>query len=187
LRKLKLQVQLTVDGFISGSKGEMDWMTLPWTDDVKQYILEITEPVDTILLGRYLAQAFIPYWASAPEDEELRLAEKINNTHKVIFSKTLVTSPWQNTTIANGNLVAEISELKNKAGGDMIVYGGGIFISSLIKEELIDEFHLFVNPAALGSGMTIFAQLNKKLNLKLIRSVSFDCGIVVLNYAANRS
>jgi len=68
MRKLKLQVQMTLDGFISGPNGEMDWMCFPWTDDIINYVREITEPVDTIILGRKLAEGFIPHWENVVKD-----------------------------------------------------------------------------------------------------------------------
>jgi len=184
MRKLKLQIQLTIDGFISGANGEMDWMLLDWSDDLKEYITEITNPVDTILLGRKLAQEFIPYWTEAfnnPEGEE-EGARKMVETPKVVFSKTLIKSEWERTIVANGKLTDEVNVLKNQAGGDMIVYGGGEFVSSLIKEQLIDELHLLINPAVIGKGMPIFQEVSQIQNFKLMYSKQFECGIIVLNY-----
>lgn len=184
MRKLKLQIQLTIDGFISGANGEMDWMLLDWSDDLKEYIREITNPVDTILLGRKLAEGFIPYWTQAlnnPDGEE-EGARKMVETPKVVFSKTLIKSEWERTIVANGKLADEVNVLKNQAGGDMIVYGGGEFVSSLIKEQLIDELHLLINPAVIGKGMPIFQEVSQIQNFKLMYSKQFECGIIVLNY-----
>ena len=104
------------------------------------------------------------------------------DTPKVVFTKTLDRSKWDNTSIAKGELSEEIKKLKNQIGKDIIVYGGAGFVSSLIKEDLIDEYHLFVNPAVIGSGMTIFKDINGKRNLKLVKSIPFVCGIVLLHY-----
>ena len=104
------------------------------------------------------------------------------DTPKVVFTKTLDKSEWKNTTLAKGNLTDEINKLRNRSGKDIIVYGGASFVSSLIKEGLIDEFHLFINPAAIGSGMKIFENIERKQNLKLIKSIPFDSGIVLLHY-----
>lgn len=183
MRTLKLQVQLTVDGFIAGPNGEMDWMTFPWTDDISQYVDELTKPVDTILLGRKLAQGFIPHWASIPDEPG---ADKINNAHKVVFTKTLDESVWNNTVLATGELTTEVNALKNSSGGDLIVYGGGTFVSSLIEADLIDEYHLFVNPAAIGKGIPIFAGLNTMQRLTLHQSKAFTCGIVALSYRVSQ-
>jgi dihydrofolate reductase len=179
MRKLKLQVQMSVDGYIAGINGEMDWMVWNWDDKLKQYVTELTKPVDCIVLGRKLAQGFIPYWASNPQEEG---ADKFNTTRKVVFTKTLDKSEWDNTDLAKGDLVDEIAKLKKQGGKDIIAYGGATFVTALIKRGLIDEFHLFINPTVIGSGMTIFKELDSKQNLTLVKSVSFECGIVVLNY-----
>jgi dihydrofolate reductase len=183
MRKLKLQVQMTVDGFIAGPNGEMDWTNRNWDNELKNYVGKLTKPVDCIVLGRKLAQGFIPYWASHPEEEG---AEIFNTTRKVVFTKTLERSEWENTTLAKGNLVGEITGLKKQDGKDIITYGGATFLSALIKHGLIDEFHLFINPAAIGTGMSIFKELDRSQDLTLARSTSFDCGIVVLHYEPKR-
>jgi dihydrofolate reductase len=105
---------------------------------------------------------------------------------KVVFTKTLDKSEWDNTVLAKGDLVDEITKLKIQDGKDIIAYGGATFVSALIKQGLIDEFHLFINPTAIGNGMTIFKELDSKQNLTLVKSTSFDCGIVVLNYELKR-
>ncbi|MBK8618062.1 MAG: dihydrofolate reductase [Anaerolineales bacterium] len=183
MRKLKLQVQMTVDGFIAGPNGEMDWTSAEWDNELKKYVGGLTESVDCIILGRKLAQGFIPYWASHPEQEG---ADIFNGTKKVVFTKTLEKSEWTDTVLAKGDLVEEITQLKKQAGQDMIAYGGAAFVSALIKHGLIDELHLFINPTAIGSGMTIFKELDGRQNLKLVKSTSFDCGIVVLKYEPKR-
>ena len=185
MRKLKLQVQMTVDGFISGQNGEMDWMAFNWSEDIKKYVEEITQPVDTILLGKNLATGFIPHWAGVAKDEknpEQKAGIKFSETYKIVFSKTLTKSEWDNTDVENGDFVEKINELKNHSGNDIIVYGGGKFVSSLIKENLIDELHLFVNPAILGKGMPVFQEVETMQKLSLISSKHFDCGIIVLVY-----
>jgi dihydrofolate reductase len=111
----------------------------------------------------------------------------MNNTSKIVFSKTLEKSEWVNTVLAKGDLAEEIKKLKNQNGKDIIAYGGATFVSSLIKAGLIDEFHLFINPTAIGSGMTIFKGLDIKQNMTLVKSKSFDCGIVVLCYELNKN
>ena len=184
MRKLKLQVQMTVDGFIGGPNGEMDWTNREWDDALKQYVGKLTEPVDCIVLGRKLAQGFIPYWASHPEQEG---ADKFNSTSKVVFTKTLAQSEWDKTVLAKGDVVDEITRLKNQAGGDIIAYGGATFVSALVKHNLIDEYHLFINPTAIGKGLSIFQTLDTKQNLQLVQATPFECGIVVLKYEPQRS
>lgn len=190
MRKLKLQVQMTVDGYIAGPKGEMDFMEWNWDNELIEYVKEITEPVDCIILGRKLAEGFIPYWAAVaanPDHQEFTAGKKFTDTPKVVFTKTLHKSEWDNTLLAKGDLVDEITQLKKQDGKDIIAYGGASFVSALIKQGLIDEFHLLINPTLIGNGITIFKELDSKQNLNLVKSFSFDCGIVLLNYEPKRN
>lgn len=112
MRKVKLQVQMSIDGFIAGENGEMDWLTWNWDDQLKDYVTAITAPVDCILLGRKLAQGFIPHWAAQPAGEDAQGVDKMNHTPKVVFTKTLKESPWANTVLATGDLREEVMALK---------------------------------------------------------------------------
>ena len=97
MRTLKLQMQITVDGFVAGMNGEMDWMVFDWDDEMKNYVNEITKPVDCIILGRKLAQGFIPSWTNVVENHsdspEYEFAKKMIDCPKVVFTKTLDESP----------------------------------------------------------------------------------------------
>src|SRR5688500_11332850 len=107
---------------------------------------------------------------------------------KIVFTKSLNKSRWINTDIATGDLKDEITKLKSQeGGGDIIVYGGVSFDSSLIKEKLIDEFYLFVNPVAIGNGKTIFKDLKEIQRFTLIESIGFDSGIVLLHYEVKKN
>ena len=136
-------------------------------------------------MGKILAQGFIPHWANVANDQnnpEVKLGKKFTETPKVVFTKTLDKSDWENTVLAKGEIVDEINKLKNQEGKDIIVYGGGSFVSSLIKENLIDEYHFFINPVVLGKGMSIFKGVEQKLNLEFVNSFPFECGITVNKY-----
>ena len=198
MRKLKLQVTMSIDGYIAALGAEdLDDSPTPEkpptseTDEkMEQYIHSTIDTSDTILLGRKMTDEFITYWENVannqPESPEFPLAKKLVATPKIVFSKTLKKSSWNNTTLATGDLVDEINKLKNKKGKDIIVYGGGGFVSSLIKEGLIDEFHLFINPNALGQGMPIFNRLTKPQDLKLKSATSFNNGMALLVYDLKR-
>ena len=186
MRKLKLQVQISVDGYIAGPNGEMDWMTWNWDDELKNCVSELTAPVDTIVLGRILAEGFIGYWAGVaanPDDPSQPFGKIMTGTPKVVFTKTLEKSGWDNTILAKGDLAEEINKLKSLEGGDIIAYGGASFVSGLIKAGLIDEYNLFVNPAVVGNGMPIFKEISSRLNLELIKAQAFSCGVALLRYS----
>ena len=111
----------------------------------------------------------------------MRSPKKMVDTPKIVFTKTLAESPWANTVLAKGNIVEEVNRLKVQAGKDILIYGGADFVVS--KENLIDEYNFFINPTAIGRGITIFHKLeDKSLSLKSNRSQSYICGIVVNTY-----
>lgn len=174
---------MTVDGFVAGPNGELDWMQWNWSDDIKNYVSELTDSVDTILLGRKMTDGFVSYWTNLkPDDPEYPFAKKMVDTPKVVFTKTLDKSNWSNTILAKGDLSEEVNRLKKKNDKGIIVYGGAGFVASLIKNNLIDEYHLFINPTAIGKGMEIFNNLDEKLNLKLVNTRIFSNGVVGLFY-----
>ena len=188
MRKLKLQMQITLDGFVAGPNGELDWMDPDREmkdDKLFQYINFLTDSSDTILMGRKMTDEFVNYWTDVvknPKSRDYAFAKKMVDTPKVVFTKTLDESRWPNTVLAKGDLVEEVNKLKNRSGKDLLVYGGAGFVSSLIKNDLIDEYHFFVNPVAISKGMTIFSELGRYFKLKQIDATPHECGITVHNY-----
>lgn len=174
---------MSIDGFVGGPNGELDWMTWDWDDKLKHFTDELHKPVDTILLGRKMTGGFVSHWENIvntkPDSEEFPFAKIMVDTQKIVFSKTVKSIEGKSIHVENRDLKNSVNELKNKNGKDIIVYGGATFVSSLIKENLIDEFYIYVNPAAIGNGLRIFTGRN---NLKLRESKQFGCGIVVLIY-----
>jgi dihydrofolate reductase len=185
MRKLKLQVQMSIDGFVStGPNDEQHWVTWAW-EEIRDYVLDLADSADTILIGRKLAIDYIPYWESVyinPEDEMYEVSKRVVNYKKVVFTKTLEKSEWKNTELANGDLVEEVNRLKEQEGKDIIVYGGSSFVASLIQAGLIDEFHLFINPVALGHGESVFSELAHYKQLKLKYTNTYNSGIVLMCY-----
>ena len=186
MKKVKLQVQLTVDGFNGDRDGNVDWhFAMKWSQDLTEYVNNLTDSCDMILLGRKMTDGFISAWTSQVEDQKnpnYAFAKKMVDTPKVVFTKTLTESKWKNTTLATGELKEEITKLKSGKGKDIIVYGGTSFVSSLIKEGLIDELHLFINPVIIGKGTSIFREVEQTQNLQLLQVIGFECGMAVLVY-----
>lgn len=184
-------MQVSLDGFVCGEQGEMEWMTWDWDDELKKYVEELTAPCDLLLLGHNLATGFIPHWQGLADDPATSedFVVKMASISKIVFSHSSVSLAeqasellWRNTSFGGLNLVREITDLKNQEGGDIICYGGADFVASLTRANLIDEYHLFVNPAVIGKGKVIFNKLEKPLPLQVQKVHKFDCGVVVMHY-----
>jgi dihydrofolate reductase len=182
MRKLKLQMQVTADGYVAGPEGQLDWMTFEMDPEILAFINHLTDTSDTILLGRKMAAGFVKYWehaATQTDSPEYDFAQKMVGLPKVVFSQTVKHVEGKNVHVENRDLDGAVSQLKSQAGKDIIVYGGATFVASLIEHGLIDEMNLFVNPVAIGSGMQVF---KGKTPLKLGASTAYPCGIVVNSY-----
>ena len=185
MRKLKLQVQMTVDGFVAGPEGQLDWMTRNLDEGLIARIVQLTDASDTILLGRKMTDGFIKYWeAVQPESPEYVFARRMVDTPKVVFSKTLTRVEGKNVRVEGGDLVQAVNRLKAERGKDIVVYGGATFVSALIEHDLIDEFNIFVNPVTIGRGMRIF---NDRKALRPIGSTAYPSGVVINTYQPVRN
>ena len=111
----------------------------------------------------------------------------MHDTLKIVFSKNTQSIEGNNTQLFTGDMVAEINALKASPGKDIIAYGGANFVSNLIQAGLIDEYHLFVNPAALGNGLPIFKNMNGYTKLTLVNTTKGTCGIIILHYEPLKS
>jgi dihydrofolate reductase len=193
MRKLKLQIQMTVDGYVAGTGGEQDWRTWNWDEKLKAFAYPLRDNSDTILMGRKLAEVFIPHFEEKAKtqparnadhtlNEDFEYASRMVNMPKIVFSKTMKTFPGRNVTVENGDMVTAIKKLKSKAGKDLIVYGGVECVSSLILEGLIDEFNIFINPVLINKGLRIFGLSEHRQSLELVSATAYVCGISVLVY-----
>jgi dihydrofolate reductase len=185
MRKLILQVQMTIDGFVAGPNGELDWMWISGERDeaIFHKVIELADSCDTILLGRKMTPGFIQHWENVidnqPNSYEQPLAQLMVGMRKIVFSRTQTNITGRNLEVENGDLATAVQALKNQPGKDIMVYGGASFVSSLISINLIDEYYIFRNPVAIGNGLTIFKEQKP---LKLESSVAYKSGKVVEKY-----
>ncbi|EFH83437.1 dihydrofolate reductase family protein [Ktedonobacter racemifer] len=192
MRKLILQMQMSVDGYVADENGQTDWMVWNWGEEwnwdaeLRRYHNDVAASMDCVLLSRKMAQeGFIHYWATVAEkhdNPQSGFARKITEAQKVVFTKTLNMSEWHNTVLAKGDLAEEVNKLKNISGRNIITYGGATFASSLLQAGLVDELHLIINPSILGSGLPIFDKIRGAQRLSLIHSASYKGGIIVSQY-----
>ncbi|MDX8450766.1 dihydrofolate reductase family protein [Mesorhizobium captivum] len=192
MKKLILQMQMSVDGFV-GADEDHRWQLWEWgdesgwDDELKQDFNAVLETVDTILLSRKMAEeGYLNHWGNAarkyPKDRFYAFAQRIVEAEKVVASDKLQASRWERARVVSGDLPREVYRLKQGEGGNIAVFGGAGFAAALVSGGLVDEFQLFINPAVLGSGRRIFDQ-GGFAGLKLIGSKAYACGMVVNRYA----
>lgn len=192
MRKLKLEIQLSIDGFAADAQGNTDWMVWNWESvwnwdkALQDFHTTLQTTSDTVLLGKRMAAGdFYPHWQAIAQDSknpQYEFANAILNMKGYAFSKKLQKSRWENVELVKGNLKKEVMKLKKKEGKDIVVYGGTRFVSSLIKEDLIDEYNLLINPAIVGKGKPVFKKVISLKNLALISATAYKCGVVLLRY-----
>lgn len=184
MRKLKLQVQMSVDGFVAGPNGEMDWMWIGEMDDaIYKDVIELADSCDLILLGRNMTADFIKHWENVldnhPESIEHPLAQRMVNIQKIVFSNSQASIKGRNLETRAGDVATAVRELKQQPGKDIMVYGGAAFATSLINHDLVDEFYIFRRPVAIGRGLTIF---NKQVVLKYETTIFYTNGTMLHKY-----
>ena len=184
MRKLKLQAHMTIDGFAASPNGGSDWVFLSGPDAAGfQKITELAATCDTLILGRKMVPEFVGYWqnqAQSQDETPLKaFGQLIVDMRKIGFSRTETESPFDTVEMKNDDLATAIQALKNQSGKDIIVYGGGEFVTSLVSLNLIDEYYIIVSPVAIGSGQSIFKE--QKI-LKLESSTPFKNGKLMNKY-----
>jgi dihydrofolate reductase len=185
MRKVILSNMVTLDGFFEGPNKELDWHIVD--EEFNQYAIDLLSNVDALLFGRVTYQLMADYWPAAATNpstpkSDLEIADKINNLHKIVFSKTLQEVKWNNSRLVKENIAEEISKMKTQLGKDMVIFGSGSIVSTFMQLGLIDEYRIIVNPIVLGNGKPLFTGINNKQNLKLLKTRVFSSGIVILFY-----
>lgn len=184
MRKVKVQVQMSIDGFVARPDGALDWIWIGKSDEtILQRVIELADTCDTILLGRKMTRGFIDHWENVldnhPESREHLLAKQMVTMRKIVFSRTQQIIKGRNLEVENGELATTIHSLKRQSGKDIMVYGGASFVSSLISQNLVDEYYIFRKPVAIGEGMPVFRE-QKVLTLKT--SSTFGDGTILNQY-----
>jgi dihydrofolate reductase len=185
MRKLKLQMQMTVDGFVAGPNGENDWVFVPGTQypAALQFTIDLAASGDTILTGRKTADGFFAHWQNVadnqPDSPWNPFAKLMVSHRKIAFSRTGAEIAGPNLELEAGDLATVVQALKSQPGKDIIAYGGVEFAQSLVDLNLVDEYYFIVNPVVLGSGKSIFK--DRKV-LKLEESIAYTNGKVMNKY-----
>lgn len=175
MRKVVLGMNVTLDGYVARTNGELDWMFPNIDSERTESITEGLSEIDVFLMGRVTYEGMAAHWPTADDE----IAPLMNRATKIVFSRTLKKVDWENCRLAAGDPAEEIAELKRQPGTAIAVAGGARFAQSLSKQGLIDEYNLTVHPVVLGTGIPLFTD---PINLKLLSTRAFDTGAVVLNY-----
>ncbi len=187
MRKLIVTMWVTLDGFIAGTNGEMNWVGEFYDEAMGNYEMDLVSAADTLVLGRVTYQSFAGAWPHVPDNPnasqgEIDYAHKLNAMRKIVFSKTLDSVEWNNSTLAKEITPAEITQLKQEQGRDMVIYGSASIVQALTNLGLIDEYQLLVHPLVLGGGKPLFQNIKDRVKLKLVQSKTHPSGVVALTY-----
>ena len=185
MRKIIFQNLISLDGYFEGPNREIDWHNVDAEFD--DYAIGVLKRIDLILFGRVTYEMMAKYWPT-PEArrEDPIVAAAMNDTRKMVASKSLQSVHWENTELLKGDLATGILRLKQQPGKDIAVFGSSSMAVTLIDHDLIDEIHIMVNPIVLGGGKTLFKGLNHRLFMKLVETRTFKNGNVLLIYTPIR-
>ncbi|HSV54608.1 MAG TPA: dihydrofolate reductase family protein [Burkholderiaceae bacterium] len=192
MRKLKLEMQVSLDGFTASADGDVSWMVWPWSeawpwdDALQAHHNHLTTTSDCILIsGRMAEEGFCDHWervACDAANPQSLFAAAIVATPKLVVTRTMASSRWKNAELFRGDLAEGIARLKREPGKDILAYGGPTLASALMDAQLIDEMHVFINPAVLGQGRKMFKDIRQRAALQARRATCYPCGMVVLEY-----
>ena len=183
MRKLIAALNMTLDGYCDHTVGIVD-------DQIHRHYSDLLRSLDTILYGRITFQ-LMEYWKSVVENPTGikatdDFADAIDNIQKIVYSRTLKNVDWKNTELKSEIVKEEILELKRQAGKDIGV-GSPSLIVTLGKLDLIDEYQIAVHPIVIGSGLPLFKNITDRIDLELLKTKTFDCGVIVLYYGRSES
>ena len=181
LRKVIVFNMLSVDGYFEGLNRDINWHNVD--GEFNDFAIEQLNTAGTLLFGRVTYQLMESYWPTPDclQDDPI-VAGLMNQIPKFVFSKSLKSANWQNTTLVKGDAAEAVARLKELPGKDMFVFGSGELASYLAQHDLIDEYRLIFSPIVLGQGKFDVQELNERIQLKLVNSRVFSSGNVLLYY-----
>jgi dihydrofolate reductase len=183
MRKLIVFNQVSLDGYFADENNDMSWAHQKSDPEWDDFSASNASGGGELLFGRVTYELMASFWPTPQARKQApQVADGMNNLPKVVFSKTLTSVTWQNTTLVKDDLAGEVRKLKQGAGKDLVIMGSGSIVTQLTNEGLIDEYQLVVQPIILGKGKTLFAGVSDKLALKRTHVRSFKNGNMVLCY-----
>jgi dihydrofolate reductase len=186
MRKIVLSMHVSLDGFVAGLKGEMDWIKLD--DEVFDLVGGFTNEADTALYGRVTWEMMDGYWPTAADKpnaskHDIEHSQWYNRVDKLVLTKTMRGKKADKVKFISDNIFSEINSFKQAPGKNVMIFGSPTAAHSLMEYNLIDEYWLFVNPILLGQGIPLFANIKTRIDLKPLETQVFHCGVTALHYA----
>jgi dihydrofolate reductase len=210
-RKLVLKMSISLDGFVSGPNGEIDWIFRTSSDDSKQWVVDTIRGAGVHMMGSRTYYDMAAFWPFS----DTPFAAPMNDIPKIIFSRgglkdvtqvhrttqaladakadrtderpgvtptAAILQSWAEPTVARGDLAEEVLRLKQQPGNFLLAHGGAQFAQSLVASGLIDEYRLAIHPVVLGAGQPLFSKLRSPVDLRLISATPFSSGVVATVY-----
>lgn len=177
MRRVIVSNMMSLDGFFEGPNCELDWHVLE--PDFFEYARQMLDAADTIVFGRKTYEMMAAYW---PKEASDPIADRMNGLPKVVFSSTLALTDWTNTRLVATDAAAELGDLKQQPGRDIVVLGSAELASSLLRAGAVDEYRVIVSPVILGSGKPLFRNFQDRMRLQLAKVRQFGSGVVMLSY-----
>ena len=182
-------VHISLDGFVAGPKGEMNWIKID--DELFDHVGKRISQTHTALYGRVTYEMMENYWPNAANQpdaskHDIEHSRWYKNAQKVVLSTTMKDLNLNNTTIINNNLVERINQIKQQTNHEILIFGSPTATHSLMQQNLVDGYWLFVNPIILGRGIPLFTGIQDKIKLKLLTTRQFTCGVTELSYTVDR-
>ncbi len=186
MRKLVLSLHTSLDGFVAGPKGEMNWIHVD--NEIFEYAGMMTDAADTAMYGRVTYDIMENYWPEAANkpgasSHDIHHSRWYNKVNKVVMSRTLTNNPRKKLEVINGDIPSEINKLKQLPGKNLQMFGSPSASHTLMQHDLVDEYWIFVNPIIIGEGIPLASGLKSPLKLKLLSSKTFSSGVVGLHYS----
>jgi dihydrofolate reductase len=187
MKKIISFMHVSLDGFVAGPNGEMDWINVE--DELFEYAGKMIDRADTALYGRVTYGMMEGYWPTAADQpnatkHDIEHSAWYNKVDKVVLSTTLRSS--SKVKIVTDNLVEEIKKIKNQGGKDIVIFGSPRATHSLMQNNLVDEFWLFINPVLIGKGMPMFSGISDRKKLTLLDTKVFSSGVIGLHYQSGK-
>jgi dihydrofolate reductase len=192
MRKVKLWIGMSFDGFTSDANEKLDWLApLAPSPDGFRIFKELRRETDTILVGRVNYEGFFQYWPKIQQDpkapaHEVEISRWLDEVPKVVFSTTLREVKWKNSRLAHGSAEEEVSALKRAPGGDILIQNSTRLTQCLLARDLVDEIHVVVAPVAVGQGRALFANVGKKVELEIVSTKRFESGAIAYHLNVKR-